>query len=92
MLPVADEAETLIDAFAAFPGPEQTIETIEAAEDNVDINGVIYDTATVVSDQSQRSAIIGTKINDGADWIIFEKTQHINFGMPAGILDTVVWD
>lgn len=92
VLPVADEAETLIDAFAAHLSPAQTIATIEASENNVEINGVLYDTATVESDLSLRSEIIGTKINDGADWIIFEKTQHINFGMPAGILDTVVWD
>lgn len=92
VLPVANEAETLVDAFAAYLSSDQTIETIESTEENVDINGMAYDTAKVVSNLSLRSEIIGTKINEGADWIIFAKTQHINFFMPEGILDTVIWE
>ena len=51
-----------------------------------------YDTATVVHNASMRSRIIGRQINGGTQWIIFETTQHINFGMPTGILESVVWD
>lgn len=91
--PVSDGA-TLSAVFATHLSqqtPAQTI-TDPVSPGTIDINGVTYDTVTVVNNASMRSRIIGIKINSGTQWIIFETTQHINFAMPTGILESVVWD
>jgi para-nitrobenzyl esterase len=91
--PVSDGA-TLVEVFATHlrqQTPAQSITTTESTG-TIDINGVSYEAATVVNNASMRSKIIGIQINDGTQWIIFETTQHINFGMPTGILESVVWD
>lgn len=93
ILPAANADETLVDAFERYLNqqtPAQAIDSIDSPEIQEDINGVTYSSATVINNDILRSEIIGTKINDDTEWIIFEKTQHINFGMPEGILDTVV--
>lgn len=85
---------TLIQAFAAQLAADSPASTITGTEASgtTEINGVTYDSATVLTSTSMRSKIIGVKINGGTQWIIFETTQHINFGMPTGILESVVWD
>lgn len=91
--PVADGA-TLSEVFATHLSKQTPPQTIAdpGTPGTIDINGVTYDTVTVVNNTSMRSKIIGRKIKGGTEWIVFETTQHINFGMPTGILESVVWD
>lgn len=91
--PVSDGA-TLSAVFATHLSqqtPAQTI-TDPGTPSTIEINGVLYDTVTLVNNTSMRSRLTGVKINGGTHWMIFETTQHINFGMPTGILESVVWD